>query len=272
MVTAVLDPAARSRLATATRFADVRFVESVGSTNDQVAALARAGAAEGLVVVADHQTAGRGRRGRQWSAPSGSSLLVSILLRPALPANRLHLVGAVASLSATDACRQVAGVEARLKWPNDLVVEGRKLGGVLVEADLAGGRARAAVAGIGLNVWWPEGLPPELAGEAVTLGQLTGQEVARPALLVALLRSLEARYALLESPAGQDAALADYRRCCDTLGRRVRVVQAGEGLESFTGTAVDVDAEGRLVVVADDGQTRAVTVADVVHLRRPEGA
>lgn len=272
MVTAVLDPAARSRLAAATRFADVRFVESVGSTNDHVAALARSGAAEGLVVVADHQTAGRGRRGRRWSAPRGSSLLVSILLRPALPASRLHLVGAVTSLSAADACRQVAGVDARLKWPNDLVVDGRKLGGVLVEAELAGARVRGAVVGIGLNVWWPEGLPPELAGEAVTLGQLTGEELARPALLVALLESLEARYACLESPAGQEAQLADYRRRCDTLGRRVRVVRTGQGPASFTGAAADLDAEGRLVVLDDEGQTQAVAAADVVQLRRPEGA
>jgi BirA family biotin operon repressor/biotin-[acetyl-CoA-carboxylase] ligase len=264
----VLDPAARSRLAAATRFADLRFLDSVDSTNDYVAREARIGAPEGLVVVADHQEAGRGRRGRRWSAPRGSSLLVSILLRPALPASHLHLVGVVVSLSAADACGSVAGVDVRLKWPNDLVAEGRKLGGVLVETQLAGDQVRAAVAGIGLNVWWPQGLPPELADEATTLGQLTDRTVRRPALLVALLESLETRYASLESRSGQAAQLDDYRRRCDTLGRAVRVELAGGGPPpaSFTGIAVDLDAEGHLVV-EDSGQARVVAAADVVHLR-----
>jgi BirA family biotin operon repressor/biotin-[acetyl-CoA-carboxylase] ligase len=268
MVIAVLDPAARSRLATVTRFADLRFLDSVDSTNDYVAREARLGAPEGLVVVADHQEAGRGRRGRRWSAPRGSSLLASILLRPTLPAGRLHLIGVVVSLSAADACRIVAGVDVGLKWPNDLVANGRKLGGVLVETELAGDQARAAVAGIGLNVWWPEGLPPELAEEATTLGQLTAGTVRRPALLVALLESLEARYASLESRSGQAAQLDDYRGRCDTLGRAVRVELAGEGQgpASFTGIAVDLDAEGYLVVEYG-GQARVVTAADVVHLR-----
>jgi BirA family biotin operon repressor/biotin-[acetyl-CoA-carboxylase] ligase len=269
MVTAVLDPAARSRLATATRFVDIRFLESVDSTNDYVAREARTGAAEGLVVVADHQEAGRGRWGRRWEAPRGSSLLVSVLLRPGLPAGRLHLLGVVAALSAADACGAVARVEARLKWPNDLVVEGRKLGGVLVETELSQGRARAAVAGIGLNVWWPKGLPPELAGEATTLGQLPGTPVPRPALLVALLECLEARYAELERPGGQESQLGEYRTRCDTLGRVVRVELSGEGRSrSFTGTAVDINGEGHLIV-EDRGRQVVVAVGDVVHLRQP---
>lgn len=269
MVTAVLDPAARSRLAAATRFVDIRFFDSIDSTNDYVASEARAGAAEGLVAVADHQEAGRGRRGRRWDAPKGSSLLVSALLRPGLPAARLHLVGVVAALAAADACGVVAGVEARLKWPNDLVVEGRKLGGVLVETELSKGRATAAVAGIGLNVWWPEGLPPELAGGATTLGHLTGAEVPRAALLVALLERLESRYALLEGPSGQEAQLGDYRDRCDTLGRLVRVELSGEGRpQSFTATAVDIDAEGHLVV-EDRGRPRVLSAADIVHLHLP---
>lgn len=269
MVTAVLDPAARSRLAAATRFVDIRFFESIDSTNDYVAREAQAGAPEGLVALADHQEAGRGRRGRRWDAPRGSSLLVSILLRPDLPARRLHLLGAVAALSAADACGAVAGVEARLKWPNDLVVAGRKLGGVLVETELSKGRVRAAVVGIGLNVWWPQGLASELADEATTLGQLTGKEVPRPALLVTLLEGLEARYAELERPCGPEAQLDDYRGRCDTLGRLVRVeLSGGSPPRSFTGIAVDVDAEGHLVV-EDRGRPVAVAAADVVHVRLP---
>jgi BirA family biotin operon repressor/biotin-[acetyl-CoA-carboxylase] ligase len=264
MVSAVLEWAARRRLEKATRFGDVRFLASVGSTNDRVSGEARAGAGEGLVVVADHQEAGRGRRGRTWTAPPGSSLLASILLRPGLPAARLHLVGAVVSLSAADACRAVAGVEVGVKWPNDLVSGGRKLGGVLVEAELRAGRAQAVVAGVGLNVWWPGGLPPALAGEAVTLGELAGRAVPRADLLVSLLEALEARYRDLANPAGQDAQAGEYRRRCTTLGQRVRVELAGETL---TGTAIAIDAHGSLVVDGVDGR-RAVAAADVAHLRR----
>lgn len=268
MVIAMLDAAARCRLQKATRFADVRCYDEVGSTNDEVATEARAGAAEGLVVVADHQRAGRGRRGRIWSAPARSSLLASVLLRPALPPRLLYLVGAVVSLAAADACRAVAGVDVRLKWPNDLVVEGRKLGGVLVETELHRGRVVAAVAGLGLNVWWPEGLPSGLAQEATTLGELTGRAVSRPALLVALLEALETRYRALGGPRGQQAQAAELRRRCVTLGQAVRVELAGGDLEgrSFTGVAVAIDPGGHLLV-EDRGQRRAVAAADVIHLR-----
>jgi len=262
----VLDAGARTALA-ATRFSDVRWFPELDSTNRYLLQEARSGASEGLVAVADHQSAGRGRLGRVWVAPPGASLLLSVLFRPRLDPERLHLVTAAVALAAADACRDEAGVAADLKWPNDLMADGRKLAGVLAEADLAGGsdRATAVVVGIGINVNWPEPLPEELASIAVSLNRLAGRTVDRAALLVGLLRSLDRRYTSLGEDGGRQVA-AEYRARCATVGQLVRVELADE---TFTGRAMDVSDEGHLLV--DVGAcTRTVSAGDVVHLR-PQG-
>ena len=210
------------------RFADVRWFAELDSTNRLAADLARAGAPDGLVVGADHQTAGRGRRGRTWDSRPGASLLVSVVLRPA-PA----LVTLAAGVAAAEACEAVAGVGVGLKWPNDLLLDEVKLGGILSE--LVGD---AAVVGLGVNLAWAP------AGAA-----RLGPGVDRAALLHAYLAALDA----------PGDVLARYRDLCTTLGRRVRVELPGGAVE---GLATDVDGEGRLLV---DG--RAVAAGDVVHLR-----
>ncbi|MFM8237190.1 MAG: biotin--[acetyl-CoA-carboxylase] ligase [Actinomycetota bacterium] len=227
-----------------TRFGDVRWFATVDSTNRYLLERAAAGAAEGLVAVADEQTAGRGRLGRSWTAPPGAALLVSVLLRPAVPAERRHLVtlaAACALLDALDALALDPGAVG-VKWPNDVVVGDRKLAGVLAEADARG----AVVVGIGVNVrgdWFP----PDLADTA------TAVAVDRTELLVAWLRAYDRRLDGL-------AEVVDAARVRSaTLGRRVRVEATGG---AFEGEARDLTAEGFLVV--DD---RVVTAADVVHLR-----
>jgi BirA family biotin operon repressor/biotin-[acetyl-CoA-carboxylase] ligase len=279
--------AERARAALAgRRFGDVRWVASTGSTNSDAMTLARDGAGEGIVVVADHQSAGRGRRARTWVAPPGGSLLVSVLLRPPAPvAGAVTMAAAVAMARAVE---DVAGVEARLKWPNDLVVatdDGeRKLAGILAEADwpaastISGGyRAPAphdravVVVGIGLNVSWPApdsaptedaGGLAEVAGIATALNWLA-PPVDRVDLLVGFLRHLDERYAALLA-AGPTDLLAEWRRRSATLGRRVRVDLGSDDVE---GTAVDVTDEGHLVVETAEGRRRTLAVGDVVHLR-----
>jgi BirA family transcriptional regulator, biotin operon repressor / biotin---[acetyl-CoA-carboxylase] ligase len=258
-----------------TRFADLRWVAETGSTNDDLLALARTGAAEGTVLVADAQRAGRGRLGRTWQAPPGSSLLVSVLLRPALEPDQAPLVATAVACSAAVACSEATslsnvGAEPSLKWPNDLLVEssmgGRtgKLGGILAESIVEGDRLEAVVVGLGLNVDWPDDLPPELDGIAVAVNHITGELVDREVLLAALLRALESRVDGLGSAAGRQRLLDEYRRRCSTIGSKVRVELARE---SFTGEAVAISADGHLVVEGDDGVRREVTAGDVVHLR-----
>jgi BirA family transcriptional regulator, biotin operon repressor / biotin---[acetyl-CoA-carboxylase] ligase len=244
------------------RFADVAWVAETGSTNQDLLDAARGGAPEGRVLVADHQTAGRGRLGRVWVAPPGASLLCSVLLRPPLPADQAHLVTCALALAAADACRRVGGVEPRLKWPNDLVVDDRKLAGLLAESVVAAGALAAVVVGIGLNVTWPADLPAELAGIATALNHLGAVDVGREDLLVALLTSFEPRYAALCGGGGA-ALLAEVGERSATLGRRVRVET---GSETFEGEATALGAGGRLVVTTAEG-TREVTVGDVTHLR-----
>ena len=247
----------------ATRFGDVRWFPEIDSTNRWVLEQARAGAPEGLVAVADHQTAGRGRLGRTWAAPPGASLLASVLLRPHLPPDSLHLVTAAVALAASDACRSGAGVEPGLKWPNDLLVGDRKLAGVLAEADLGSAGGPAVVVGIGINVNWPDPLPEELEAIATSLDRAAGRPVDREALLVDLLVGLERRYAGLGHEGGRAALASEYRARCSTIGRAVRVELADE---SFTGTACDVNDAGQLLVTTDVC-LRTVSAGDVVHLR-----
>jgi BirA family biotin operon repressor/biotin-[acetyl-CoA-carboxylase] ligase len=209
------------------------------------------------VVVADHQTAGRGRLDRTWEAPPGSSLLLTALLRPSLAAPRIHLVTMAVALAAADACAEVAGFSPELKWPNDLVVGGRKLAGVLAEASFDGTELQWVVVGIGVNVNWPDDLPAELDGIAVAANHVAGRRVDRERLLVELLTRLETRYSSLDSVTG------DYRARCATIGRDVRVDLPGE---TFEGRAVDVDEDGHLVVDTVD-RARTVAAGDVVHVR-----
>lgn len=252
-------------------FDDVRRVAETGSTNTDLLALARAGAPEGVVLVTDHQTAGRGRLGRVWEAPPGSSLLVSVLCRPRLPVGRAHLVTVAAGLAAADALADVAGFRPGLKWPNDVVVETpagtRKLAGLLAEAVVAGGALDAVVVGMGMNVRWPHPLPEELAATATAANHVAGRDVDRDDVLAAWLAAFGRRYAALHADAGVAATAAAHRAACVTLGRRVAVEVADGVVE---GEAVDVDDDGHLVVDAG-GRRTSLAVGDVVHLRPAPG-
>jgi len=249
------------------RFADVRRVAETGSTNTDLLALARAGAPEGVVIVTDHQTAGRGRLGRVWEAPPGSSLLVSVLCRPALPLARTHLVTVTAGLAAADAIEEVAGFRPSLKWPNDLVVETpagtRKLAGLLAESVVEGSTLRAVVVGMGMNVRWPDPLPDELAATATAVNHVAGREVSVDDVLAAWLAALERRYGVLHAEGGIATIAEAHRAACSTLGRRVRVELADGAVE---GEAVDVDDDGHLVLDVE-GTRQTVAVGDVIHLR-----
>ena len=281
MVAETSPPGQRARAALAgTRFADVRWVASTGSTNTDAMDLARDGASEGVVLVADHQTAGRGRLRRTWQAPPRSSLLVSVLLRP--PAVIADVVTMAAGLAMSEAVDRVAGVDARLKWPNDLVVDvdgtDRKLAGILAEADWPTGSTISAgytapaptervavVVGVGVNVNWPDHVPDELAATLVSCSRLAGRELDREDLLIDFLGGFEGRYHRLRAAPGDTAWVrAEWRDRSATLGRRVRV---DLGAEEVVGTAVDVDERGRLVVVTESGEARTLAAGDVVHLR-----
>jgi BirA family transcriptional regulator, biotin operon repressor / biotin---[acetyl-CoA-carboxylase] ligase len=238
---------------------DVRRFDEIDSTNAYLGREARGGAPEGVVAVAEHQSAGRGRMDRRWEAPAGASLLVSVLFRPTFDASELHLCTAAMALAAAEACRVVAGVSPVLKWPNDLMVGESKLAGVLAEAEFDPASGCAVVVGLGLNVAWPG--PPGVGGTCLT--ELGAGPVDRPALLDALLSALSSRRALLDTAPGRRAVAVEFRDRCATLGRQVRVELAAAPV---VGVATDLDEAGCLVVRTAEG-LRTVSAGDVVHLR-----
>ncbi len=252
----------------------IEVVEQSRSTNADVADRFRAGEDEGLVLVAEHQSEGRGRLGRQWVAPARSSLTVSFLVVPpaSIPAERWTWLPLLTGLAAAGAVRRTTGVEVGLKWPNDVLTldsttsdgtasGGLKLGGILlerVERDTASGGAAAAVVGIGLNCSQTEDELP--VPEATSLALAGAGEVDRSALLEALVEEIASQ---LHAWAGGTDLRPAYLELCVTTGRQVRVsVPGGEVL----GEAVDVDETGRLVVRTEAGERR-LGAGDVVHVR-----
>ncbi|MDN3357057.1 biotin--[acetyl-CoA-carboxylase] ligase [Actinomadura sp. DC4] len=242
---------------------EIRVVEETGSTNTDLAELARTGVEPGLVLVAEAQTSGRGRLGRTWTAPPRSGLFFSVLLPQEDSATRLGwlpLVAGVAVASALRGFAEVEGVErgrmadASLKWPNDVLIGERKLVGILAQRAEAG-----VVLGIGLNVSLR---PDELPVPTATSLAIEGSPTDRDPLLRAILRELAARHE--EFRADRASLRAAYRELCATLGRQVRVELPGD--EVLTGTAVDVEEAGRLVVRAADGD-HLLSAGDVVHVR-----
>lgn len=231
----------------------MRRVAETGSTNTDLAVLARAGEPAGAVLVTDHQTAGKGRLGRVWDDTPGASLLVSILFRPPWPPDEWHRLTQAVAVAAVLACRDTCGLEPSLKWPNDLLVGDRKLAGILAET--AG--PDAVVVGMGMNLNWDA---DRLHPGATSLAVECGHPVGRDDVLDALLAHLGAT--------DWDGLHGAYRARLATLGRQVRVeLPDGE----LIGVAADVAADGRLVVAAADGRNYHVAAGDVVHLR-PAGA
>jgi BirA family transcriptional regulator, biotin operon repressor / biotin---[acetyl-CoA-carboxylase] ligase len=245
-----------------TRFTTVRIHEELPSTNTALVEEARAGAPEGLVLVADHQTAGRGRLGRTWSAEPGTALLVSVLLRPPLPVDEVPVVLMAAGLAACDGVEDAAGFRPQLKWPNDLVVDDRKLAGLLTEA--TGGSTPGVVLGLGINIS-RGAYPAELSRDATSCEEIASKPINRAEVLIAFLAALESRYSTALAGGGRETTLTAYRSDSATLGRRVRVeLTSGAPLEGQASRLAD---DGRLVVTDDDGAEHLVNVGDVKHLR-----
>ena len=289
-------------------FAVPERLRLVDSTNRYLVELARRGLGdgsevpEGYAVVAECQSEGRGRLARRWVAPAGTAVLCSILFRPDLDPERLHLTAWAVALAAARACREVAGVELSLKWPNDLLAgpgdaagkpqapcggnpdalaghpgarrpgaerpgAERKVAGVLSEVVPTG-----VVVGVGINVNWPPDWPPAsledpelafMAQHATALNRLAGREVDRNELVDLLLRFTGKLNARLASDQGRRALASEYRLACSTIGREVRVELAGE---TVAGSAMGVDDGGCLLVSTTTG-VRAISAGDVVHVR-----
>jgi BirA family transcriptional regulator, biotin operon repressor / biotin---[acetyl-CoA-carboxylase] ligase len=245
----------------------VDLVPETGSTNADLAARARQGEYPGAVLITDYQSAGRGRQGRTWTAPPGSGIAMSVLVRPeGIDPSRWTWLSLLAGLAVSDGVRRAADLPAVLKWPNDVLIADRKVCGILSErVDTAQGPA--CVVGIGINVNLDENeLPvPTATSLAIAARQLGGQPPSRTAVIATVLAAFELLYGRWIAQAGDDASLAaSYAERCDTLGRPVRVLLNEQ--RSVEGIADRVDREGRLVIRTESGSS-VYGAGDVVHLQ-----
>ena len=243
----------------------LEVVPEIGSTNAALVAAAAADEAEGAVLVAEHQVAGRGRLDRVWISPPRAGLTVSFLLRPDVPAARRGWLPLLTGVALAEAVGEVTGVRASLKWPNDLLaLDGRKLAGILAEGRDSPTHPTAVVVGVGLNV---STTADELPDTGTSLSGVTGATVDRAPVLLGFLRAVERRYrrwtAALGDPVSTGLA-ADYLAWSSTVGSEV-VVSLPDG-STLEGTARAVDWDGRLVVATPEGQVELAS-GDVRHVR-----
>lgn len=240
------------------------YHDEISSTNDAALVLARAGAPHGTLVLADRQTAGRGRFGRRWESPPGVGLWMSWVLHPGRPLAEAFAVNAVVALAALEAAQFSTGCRVGLRWPNDVVAGDRKLCGLLAESAMAGDRLEALVVGVGLNVnQRPGDFPDELREEATSLAQLAGRPVDRAHALALFVEALDRGWSRLES-LGAAALLADWRRESTFQGQPVEVDEAGR---RWRGVARDIAEDGALVVEPVEGGRRTLHAGDVRRIR-----
>ena len=237
----------------------LRF-ESLPSTNTELARLASEGAAEGVSIVADEQTAGRGRLQRAWSSPKGAGLYFSILLRPEVPQNQWPLITFMAALAVGDALQEACGLQTDIKWPNDILSGDRKICGILAEA-IDSPSGRAVILGIGINLT-QNAFPPELAEVATSVSEATGRTPDREQILAALADALSRWYSVLEQPGRIVDAWSN--RSSYAIGK---LVQVSNGDDVWQGTTCGVEPDGALRLRTSSGEIKLVRAGDVHRIR-----
>jgi BirA family biotin operon repressor/biotin-[acetyl-CoA-carboxylase] ligase len=238
------------------------LLPKVDSTNIFTMDLSSKGWPEGTAVVAETQSSGKGRLGRSWISPKGN-LYLSVILRPIIPVHKAPLITMMGAVAVASAIRMVCKVTAAIKWPNDILISGKKVSGLLTEMSAEQDRIRYIVLGIGIDVNMDlKALPPEVRTLSTSLAVETGDRINRTLLLQELLRSIECWYSVfLANPA---EILREWQNLNMTVGSRIRVTGAGENLE---GLAEGIDDDGRLLIRLDDDSVRFVTAGDVSIMR-----
>ena len=233
---------------------EIIYFDETDSTNRQARMLAREGAAHGTLVIADTQSAGRGRRGRGWISPAGEGIFMSLIVRPQVHPSQVAKLSLMLALAVAKAIERETGLDARIKWPNDIVIKGRKVCGLLLEMDATQERVESIVAGVGINVHQTV-FEEEIAQTASSLDLLAGRRVSRSAIVRAFLMEFERAMVLAD-----DAMMDAYRALSATIGQRVQVI----GLDgTYIGRATGITQSGSLLVEDEAGEMREVLAADV---------
>ncbi len=233
------------------------YYDSLPTTQDEALRLAEAGFPEGTLVIANQMTAGRGRMSRQWLAPPGGLWFTAILRPP--PISQPHLVNLAAAIAVARSVKDLFGVDAKLKWPNDVIVDSRKLCGILSELHVSGG-SFVILLGVGINV--NNDIPDEIKHTATSLRSLLGHRVGRLPLLLSFIKFFDSDYTLIKK-GYTDLIISSYQALCTTIGRRVEVTTP---TGSYIGVAVGVDSMGRLIVRTPSGAQILFSAGEVLHV------
>ena len=238
----------------------IHYYDSITSTNDKAYALAEAGEAEGAVIIAESQTKGKGRIGRKWLSPEGGGIYLSIVLRPDFETDEIPTITLMAGAAIVQAIKKVSGVDAVMKWPNDVLINGKKVSGILTEIKAQPDRVDFLVLGIGINV---NTLSKKLPSEGTSLVVESGKPVDRIGLVRVVLAEIEKRYEKLKKK-GFASIRDEYKSLSSVLGSKVKVQ---EHHRTLVGTAVDVDEKGALIVKDKTGELKRVFSGDVLLCR-----
>jgi BirA family biotin operon repressor/biotin-[acetyl-CoA-carboxylase] ligase len=259
---APLNPARLRQLLRTQRLAGkLHYFSQIGSTNSHARELAEGGAAEGEIVVAEAQTQGRGRLSRRWESPPFANLYLSVILRPHLPPRQAPQITLTAAVSLAETVGSFVPKPPTIKWPNDILIGGRKLAGILTEAACDMARIEYVILGIGLNVnYRRDAMPEELRERATSMADATGQNLSRESVFARLIHDLDRCYGELEE-AGFESLRPRWKAYFDLRGRRVRVEHNGQ---TIFGRAIDIDSEGALIVEDDRGECCTIVAGDVI--------
>ena len=242
--------------------------DEVVSTNDIALEMAAAGMPEGLAILAESQTGGKGRLGRSWFSPPGRNIYLSLLLRPALQMREYPLFSPAAAVGIINGIHVCTGLKVDVKWPNDLMVEGKKVGGILLVSGVSGGQSKALVVGVGLNVNLDlADFPEDLREGATSLKMVLGQPIDRTSLVMDVLKGMVAQIHLLQAGAS-DQVMAAVRERCLTLGKKIRVTTPSQ---VFEGRAEAIEKDGALTIRLGDRSSRSILIGDITHLRETAG-
>ncbi len=243
---------------------EIIFFDTINSTNTLAMELAGRGCSEGTVIIADEQTGGKGRLGRKWLSPSGKNLYMSIILKPAVSPRDATILTLFSAVACTSAIRKISSIPASIKWPNDIMVSDRKLGGILTEIKADMDRIFHAVIGIGINInIEADDMPDEIKAIATSIKNETGDVLSRTKVAVEILREMDRWYSILLS-SGKKPIIEEWLRLSSTIGKAVRVTI---GDKVFTGIAGNIDDEGMLMLKLPDNTVKKISAGDVTILR-----
>lgn len=255
----ILAEEVKSRLQTKWVGKDVKYFEMINSTNTKAKQLAEEGASHGTLVIADEQNRGKGRRGRQWNTPPGTAIAMTLVVRPQMRPEKVSMLTLIMGLAVASACNQLPGVHSEIKWPNDIIADGKKICGILTEMSAELNAIHYLVIGVGINVNMLS-FPEEIKDIATSLALITGRKVNRAEVIQLCMQYFEKYYEEFQKTEDMSVLMEPYNKLLVNCGQEVRVLEPGN---EYTGISMGINEQGRLLVKKEDNTLEAVYSGEV---------